>query len=611
MGSYNENVRDTVSGVLGGLQTEEKNAEANQTAACFALYYSQGANIVAEDKLYQVRAKYKQAREIGVQGVENENLANNLLVTASGLNGDAAAGVTNAAAAASNFQIAATTITQLATEIGKAYTLVSVEDCGTEIYKMTDMAKQFIQETATLAESMSYTAMEASTLSSKIMANQLFTETEAVKAGIDSLLTVTDAEFNKLGERQAADSARVDDTLSEEQRNEGALAIANEEYSAIRSAYDMSKQELNFDLKVEVENSESIRIFFEKYSQPFTDNSLNLSNKQSEIKIPPADPKYYAVIVPADEASLFNIELAEAKFAQNRDELFLPCMDEDRVKDADLQSGVSYKAKYDINGGVVEAGKSYTVFLYVALSNEYKAFINDFHDLLSVASDPFVLVLTLPVPTNRPEITWVPVDGQSPGIEYNLIQFEIENITYPDVGPDEIEHRLLFLPAAPLQSNAFKLAETNGGEGAPAHDKLRFIFSTAIAEQISKGNYLEAKWEPGLEPVAPASKGNSRKGKSELSPTPLIPVFTYSARPGKALTDIFGAPIKQYEPYLVMILSEAKSDELAKKAWTSLGYWDEPEVEVIFTKDFRIESNSITLIPPVEADKQNGESSDE
>ena len=161
MSAYNENLQQTVLAVLTDLQKQQQKLASDDQTALFNLYYAQGAEITARDKLNSVIKAYGKAVALDEQGVQNDNLATNLLASATEYEENVAATVTNSAMAASNVQIASKAIAQLAADIGSAFNIVSAADYESDIVTSTARANDFIVETAYSAEDASRMSMEA------------------------------------------------------------------------------------------------------------------------------------------------------------------------------------------------------------------------------------------------------------------------------------------------------------------------------------------------------------------------------------------------------------------------------------------------------------------
>lgn len=500
MNTYNENLQVTVNNALSGLAAEQQKRASEQISAEYNLYYAQGAEITAEDKLKQVIKEYDFAEKVDGQGIDNDNQAVNLLATSTQAEKNVALTVTNSAAAASNVQIAANAVAKLAADIGSAFNIVTAADYGTDIYKMTKHTNELIRKTANHAEHTSQLAMEASTSASEIIAKEVLSDVTKTKSEVENVLTVTGEQFSKLIADRTAKTVKLSDASQAERKAEGILLDGDREYAASTNALDRSNKELNYGLKVDVKSSETISVTHKKLKQAFSalvnDPS---SNAVSGNFIPQAVKNYYVTLVKSDKKSLFNLELAESVFTDYKEERFIP-----ENKMGNINVG-NYK---DVDGGKILAGSSYVVFLYVELTLAYKKFVNNFSDVISSPSQDFLMA------TQLPSINAVTYKTDAKSVDFT-VKKPVEGV----------EYRCIFLPEKSGGNEHF-LTDINSAESEPG-----FYFNLSIAEQVSAANYSIAK-----------------KHKTAISDT-------YQVTVGDDTTDNFGDEIVEGNTYLAVILS--------------------------------------------------------
>ncbi|HTR00571.1 MAG TPA: hypothetical protein VMH83_11295 [Candidatus Acidoferrum sp.] len=542
MNTYNENLQSTVTTVLSGMQQEKAALESANVAAEYKLYFAQSANITANEKLNKLNEQSSFIGLMNNQGVENDNLSKNLLNTVIKASTTVAGCVTDTSTAASNIQIAATAISQVAADIGSAYNLVSAEDNNSDIYRLISKANDLIRKVSYRAERMSEQAMLASADTAEIRTSQLLSETNVVKSGIENLLAVTEAEFTGLMAQKTVDTQNADTTSSAEKECEGLLLDSQTEYKAVKKAYRKAKEQLNYDLRVKPVSLTSANIKFSPFVQPFKPEKTSVPNY-----IPDANPVYYALVVPAERAILLNIEKAELLFAEFRKQRFIPVTPTVKTEAADGQGeqepgyGSEHELVFDSEGERVKPGVSYVVFLYIAVAQAYKKYINNFDDLLSAPSDAFVLTQDLPQAKN---IRVPPPPAPAPAAQGKAAKTEVAAAPAPSAPPGTLwfnvpgplfrqaEYRMILLPADTPKTQRFMTANPKDRAS-----QLDFYFNLAIALQVTPDNYTVAT-------VAPQPGSSPAKGE-----------LVYQARLDGSTTDNFGSQVEVGRVYIPAVLS--------------------------------------------------------
>ncbi len=429
MNSYNENLRSSVVSSLNDQELELKKTTASLNAAMFSLYYAEGARITAAEKLEVISKTYSKQQKIQEQIVENNNLSVNLLAATNQEKTYVAKAVSNAAVGASNVQVAANAILNLASDVGSIFSIVNAADFDSQIYDQALDASKYMNSTAYAAEVASQYAMEGSMLTSKVSAETVAQEATATNASVKTMLDTLTAQFEATVEVMAADNAALAKASEVEKKAEGELGDINVEHYATRSAYLLSNDELNINLEVplntpkEKDNRSNIfyRVTFAPLESPFAVKGTK-----------PGYPveNYYIMLVKNMNKSTFTITSAEALLL-NPDQYvevdpILP-----KGKDS-FSEKIFISQLKDSDGDDMDLGAEYVVFVFAKLSEKYKKALNNFDDYLSASSPVFSLVNKL----NAPKASSFKYKHHDREIEFSLEQ----NKSY------KVEYRLMLLP---------------------------------------------------------------------------------------------------------------------------------------------------------------------
>lgn len=400
MNTYNENLQQTVVNTLSALALNQSNLDSLKTVAEYTLYYAQGAEITARDKLEGTEDDVTTWQNINNQSLINANQVFNLLTSTTESNTDVAVSITNTATAAANVQIASNAISVLASDIGAAFNIATAALYQTDVYEKIQSANSLINEVANEAKRISKSAMNASGSTSEITISEVLAQTTGVKSKIDNLFTSTQAELDKFAKLAITENAQITKASKAERQAEGELADARREVTAINTAYDNSNNQLNQCLSISVVSQSKITASFAALPLP-----TFYSPQASIVKIPLANPTYYLTLVPAQNQTTFSIDQVEQLFSQRpeNDKSLFVYITPDASIDATgavTRSPTCIQLSSDAFGNPVQAGSSYVAFLYIELSKEYKQYISNYSELLSAPSQPFTPATTLPLAQN-------------------------------------------------------------------------------------------------------------------------------------------------------------------------------------------------------------------
>jgi hypothetical protein len=457
MNTYNDNQLIAVKNILSAISTEQSKRESAQTVAQFNLYFAVGAQLLAQEKLNKVNADYDSTMAINNQGVANSNRANNLMESTLIADQNVTAVVTNTATVAQNVQAAANAVLKLAANIGSANNIVHATDYGTDIQRMTEYANKVISKTAYQAELTSQLAMESSTFSSQIISKQVLKEATTTKSLFDDMLSCTQSELNTLTAARITDTGKLASASTTQRAAEGKLSVAALEFVAVKEAYAISNNNLNYGLQVEAKANKHISVYFEAFEPPLE----RLEQEHQE----PLDNKYYIAVVKADTKDSFTFDVAETRFNQYKDKRFV-------LLEPGSPHDIVLAKHQDIDGDAVKEGIPYVVVVYQELDNRYKKEINSFSDRMSAPSAAFTLTTTLP------EVKELSGDKESG----NGLHFKPASI--PEA---EVEYRCILLPANSLcQEDATPVSDSQ----ETIEDSTDSWFNLAMAKQVAQVNYL-------------------------------------------------------------------------------------------------------------------------
>lgn len=620
MNTYNENLQQSVTSTLSAITAEQTKLDSAKTTAEYNLYYAQGAELTARDKLEATTVTSEYYHTVNAQGVTNDSQAINLLASATSANTNVQASVTNVATAASNVQIASNAVALLASDIGAALNIATASLYKTDTYDKILNANSLVNETANDAKAASLTSMETSAATSEIISAEVLTVSTEVKTKIETLLTTTEAQFKSVSEQIVTENATVASTSKTERMAEGTLKDADTGVEAITTTYDNANTELNYGLAVTVADSNDFTVAFDSLPE-----NIFKYPPASGVTIPPKDPKYYLCLVPADKQTLLTTDQAEQLFAQatpgdaptdNKarpfagpfspavaNELTTTTTTSTTAKTtADTNSFTDATKSVDIYGDPIKAGVQYVVFMYAEIAMPYKQFIGNYADIMTTASQTFVLATDLPLAeknTTKPK-----TDPDTAAI--TTIFFQAPGIDIPtDTDQNAtLEFRCMFVEHAESPGLNFLTEKTS------LTTKLPILFDTDIALQVAPSNYLKAKIllqkQSGSDSDDTKDKAKDKaKGKAKATTTtsaasktesddddikaschcPDGEIAQYSVTIPSDATDNFGNPIEDGKVYYPIILTVVDGDS---------------SVSDQFVPQLSDSLDSLTLIPEVE-----------
>ena len=387
MSSYNENLSASVTATLQSQELNLINTQAQLNAAMFTLYYADGAEITAKDKLDKTEKTYNHQKVIQAEAVENNNIAVNVLAIANQEKQYTQQSVTNAAVAAANVQVATTAIVNLASDMCSILSILNAGDNNSLIFKQTQAVCTLMDDTAYDAEVGSQWSMEASSQTAEISASTVADMATTTATSMSSLLTTLTSQLQATMALKVAENATLVSASVDAKKAEGAVEDNQVDYDAALSAYQLSVGELNLNLSVSDTlinaRDHSFNVKFDPYLNPFCDSDLNLS---SDVYIEDPVEKYYIIVVKETDKSVFSLATAEGLIGTTK----IPI----EVKSeggSSITQKIDMKSTKDSSGKELAPGVSYVVFVLVQFTLDYKKILNNYEDYLTAAAAPFTL----------------------------------------------------------------------------------------------------------------------------------------------------------------------------------------------------------------------------
>ncbi len=569
MNTYNDNLQQTVINTLSALATQQVKLDSQNTSAKYNLYYAQGAEITASDKLADTKKSTKYADSVNQQGRLNDYQAVNLLATVTGFNADVTASRANSATAAANIQIASNAIALLASDLGAAMNIASASLFNTDTYYRIQEANAYVNEVANEAKALSFKGMEASALSSEIIGTDLLNQTTAVKAKLDQLLSATQAQFDQISALIITESQTLGGASKAERQAEGLLNDADAQLHSINEAYTNTNQQLNYDLKISNSSQTGFTASFSTLGEP---HPRFQSADASKIKIPAKAgfPRYFIALVPEDKKALFSSDQAQQLFAQyGGDSISDTGAENQRFYQVTQFQGQSAQQSFtyvgDAYGMAIEPGKNYVAYLYIELSMEYKRFIGNFCDILSAPSQVFVPANSLPEIQKRfsfrNSVLQFNAKGKGPAaLEYRCILVEVSrpyelNLLVADDDNDApVKLELQISGSAALEETLQVHIEAPASSQISAQNAdVPIYFDTTIAEQVAPSNFTKA--------LSRSLGASANDATSDAADCQDNAIYSYEVSFNQTTTDNFGNKLRsntRYKPYVLAIVD---SDE--------------------------------------------------
>ncbi|WP_337966026.1 hypothetical protein [uncultured Flavobacterium sp.] len=437
MNSYNENLHSSVLSSLESQEMTKKQLSTQLSASMFTLYYAEGAEIVAQEKLDATTKMYEEKQRINNVVVKNKNMADNLLLSANQQKTYVTQSVTNMAVCASNIQIASNSIVRLASDIGSIYSIINAADYATDIYPQALEAYNLINKTAYDAEKTSQYAMEATAAISEVATTTVADGAKLTNTSVNNLLQVATADLTAITAVLTVDNDIKSKASIATRAAEGVIKCSEVEYEASKKAYSYNNKHFNQNIVVEVPNpfdpsdSGSFNVLFDGFKTPFASEEKDASTESSGLKKPVQS--YNVILVKDSKKSFFSVSNAEDLVGNSAQ-----CKSVPHNASGKYSASIAYKQFRDSDNDPLILGENYVAFLLIVFTESYKKEINTFDEYLSAPSETFELTYTLQ------NASGIVVSRETGSKDLSKITFSVKNEEV--LKTNEIDYRCFFLP---------------------------------------------------------------------------------------------------------------------------------------------------------------------
>ncbi|MHC0447940.1 hypothetical protein ACWA1F_21210 [Flavobacterium sp. 3-218] len=637
MNTYNENLHSSVLSSLESQEMTKKQLSNELNNSMFTLYYAEGAEIIAQEKLDATTKLYQEKQLINTVVVKNKNMADNLLLSANQQKTYVTQSVTNMAVCASNIQIAANSVVRLASDIGSIYSIINAADYGTQIYQQARVAYNLINKTAYKAEQTSQFAMEATASISEVSTSVVADGAKLTNASVNNLLQVTTADLTSITAVLTVDNDTKAKASIATRAAEGAIKCNEVEYEASKKAYCYNNEQFNQSLIVEIPKpfdpaAGNFNISFDAYKTPFTPEDRDPENPNTGLKAPVLS--YNLILVKDSKKSFFNVSNAE-DLVGNADQCkSIPATQTPDAK-GKYKATIAYKQFRDADNDPLVLGQNYVAFLLITFSENYKKEINTFDDYLSAPSETFALTYTLKSAqgfgfsrkSSSEDLSKVTFNVEKEILKSNEVDYRCFFLPYPDdiatnedlntldfkIETSELTEEIKIVQAdidlytseiEALNTSANTANTDKNAKDSDQEKQKNASLKTALADAKEKlriaralSTELNAKLKE-LTDKAPKPAKNSKAFYFNLNLAENIPAGNFtSARHHKAdnsyavhidgtTTDNFGNPLIEDKNYIPVVLSYYKGSENNKSQYTnSLSDWQNTDPIPYSTKE--------------------------
>ncbi|HYG50810.1 MAG TPA: hypothetical protein VD905_07895 [Flavobacteriales bacterium] len=533
MNSYNENLHASVVASLTTQELQEMATRSDANASMFSLYYAEGATITAGDNLNKAKANQSFTEEVKAQAVDNSNICNNLLASATQANQYIQTSTNNAAVCAANVQIAANSVLRLAGDMGSIYSIIHAADADTELDNLAKNALNYISTTAYAAEKASQLAMEVSIKTAEVTSAIVLNKAQNTTSAMNGVLQIATNNFNTAVQTVTTANAAFAQANANEKLAEGDYKDKSIDFISTKSAYGATNKKLNQDLKAHAKNQNTFTFSFDLLTSPFAPN-------ETEPNYPVSN--YYAFVVPETEKTTFSITNAEnillmqpnrvipvtfLKEASTVSHITIQGLttydlttNNDGIQTVKMDVNYTEANILDVDGKKIVTGTNYVIFILAVYYPDYKKAVNCYDDFLTAPSWPFCMTNKLvavnpeniQVPlvelTGKHQKQTKPDENKHKDDSYALYFNVAENPNFAE----SVEYRCIFLPKSTsqnsdlLNSASFKAFE----EEVESLEKIADEFDPKIAKLQSQ--IIQATADMAI--ISPPDADQKQSGKT-------------------------------------------------------------------------------------------------
>lgn len=382
MNSYDDNLRESLTRSLVTLADQRTALLHGQSQAEAGLYHAKGAVLAARDRLEtdqhhrdERRTVHKAAR----RAHDHATALHDTLVLAKEGSDSA---ITNTATAAKNLQASADAVMQLAATVGAALNVASAALYDTELYHQIARVNTNLNRVANQARFLALKGTEVSSKSAESIVGALTDQGTNVQTRLGDLLTQTQAGLDVKVAAVNSDETALNGALADEFTAHNLLREAQARQQTMSTMLSNTYRYANMDLRVEVLSAKRIKLHFTPFKAPVATGDKGTP--------PSPKAKTFLAIVPQNLALPFSTDRATQLFSKwdGVSGCFTP-----------VDPGeTTLSLKLDVYGNTITSDSPYAAFLYIEPSVDYKRYLGNFGDYLSIASAPFTPLTPLPGP---------------------------------------------------------------------------------------------------------------------------------------------------------------------------------------------------------------------
>lgn len=410
-----EQALKTVNGQLDAAELDESN---KVNSAKINLYYAHGITEQASDKL-SMDQKKSEVNGRQFQAATNIfRVTENIVSDANAAALDAGNTTSTVSTAATSFQTAANALTNLWADTAAVLAVATSVDNHDKIKEMAQTANALTERAAKSAEEASLISLNTTIDASQSRAANVVTQAGVVKNDMQNLEKALSDGFATLQDQVNTDLGELSDAIESESQKAGVLNVAEAEETALQSSESFMNKEVNHNLRWtegKDDFGDNFYLSFDKFQEYEIINSGDICDT-GKIKKTPVVQEYRMLIVSADEAPSFDIQVAKTVSNEGNvnkyvsidpddqkeykkhyflTEYFAMHPDEERGTE---EEGTKKLIAFDYHGKAVKRGVDYCFFVYVIYTSGYQASTGDTDGYLSLASPEFRNVATLPSP---------------------------------------------------------------------------------------------------------------------------------------------------------------------------------------------------------------------
>lgn len=382
MNTYDDNLRESLASSLNALADQQAVLLHGQSLAEGDLYHAKGAVLAAQDRLEVDQRHRDERRDVNnaARRAYDQSTALRRTLALAKVGGDGS--ITNSATTAKNLQASADAIMQLAATVGAALNVASAAVYDTELYHQITRVNANLNRVANQARYLALKGTEVSSKCAESIVGALADQGAGVQARLNDLMAQTQASLDIKVEAVNADNAALNSAMADAFTAGNVLREAQARQDTMSAMLSNARRYTNMGLRVEVLSAKRIKLHFTAFKAP-----VQAGDRAAP---PPPNAKTFLAIVPLNLAGQFSTDRAAQLFSK---------WDGQPGTFTAVEPGEStLTLKHDVYGAAVSSDSAYAAFLYIEPSVDYKRYLGNFGDYLSIASAPFTPMTPLPGP---------------------------------------------------------------------------------------------------------------------------------------------------------------------------------------------------------------------